>query len=79
MDPIEHAMTVQALARGELRVRTAQGGDLPVPHGPVEIDFSDGLAHVRWKDAAGCECTRTHHPDEYERYVVAGWVQPSVK
>src|SRR5687768_1152675 len=46
--PLEHAMTQQALVRGELRVRTAAGGEVLVPEGALEIEFSDGLAKLRW-------------------------------
>jgi hypothetical protein len=78
MDRIEHAMTVRAVAHGDLRVRTAQGVEVPVAEGPLEIDFADGMAHLRWKDGAGRECNATIHPDDYGRYVVAGWIRPSM-
>jgi hypothetical protein len=78
MDPIEHAMTVQARVRQAVRVRCASGREVEVPAGALEIDFAGGLAHLRWKDAQGREGAADIHPDEFERYVVAGWILPSV-
>lgn len=76
--PLEHAMTQQALVRGELRVRTAAGTDVLVPAGALEIEFGEGLAKLRWRDAQGREQEARIDPDDYERHVVAGRIRPSV-
>ena len=76
--PLEHAMTQQAKVRAAFRARVAGGGQALVPEGALEVEFGDGLAKLRWTDAQG----RTGHaevdPDDYEHYVVAGWILPSL-
>ena len=75
--PLEHAMTQQALVSGELRVRTAAGGEVLVPEGALEIEFADGLAKLRWHEGEGREAEAAIDPDDYERHVVAGRIRPS--
>lgn len=75
--PIEHAMTQRAKVRGDLRVRV-DGREVRVPEGPIDIEFGDAVAKLRWKDAKGKEARADIDPDDYERFVLAGWIKPSL-
>ena len=76
--PLEHAMTQQAKVRTAFRARLPGGGEVPVPTGALEVEFGDGLAKLRWTDAQGRAGSADIDPDDYERYVVAGWILPSL-
>jgi hypothetical protein len=75
---LEFAMTQQALVEEELRLRGSDGAEVIIPHGPLEIEFADGAAKLRWHDVNGKACHTAMHPDEYERYVIAGLIRPSL-
>jgi hypothetical protein len=75
--PLELAMTQQAKVRGDLRLRV-DGREVSVPEGPVDVEFGDAKAKLHWKDAQGRDCRAEIEPDDYERYVVAGWILPSL-
>lgn len=75
--PLAHAMTQQALVRTAFRT-SGPDAEVTVPEGPLEIEFGAGRATLRWTDAQGRAGRAQIGRDDYERYVAAGWIQPSL-
>jgi hypothetical protein len=70
-------MSQHALIRGEVSFRAGDGMPVPIPNGPVDLEFADDSVAVSWHDAEGNAGSAAITMDEYERYVREGKIKPS--
>ncbi len=67
-------MSQQAIIRGEVSFRAGDGMLMPIPDGPVDIEFADDSVTLGWiegADAGSAAITR----DEFDRYVREGKIR----
>lgn len=68
-------MSQQATVRGEVSFRAGDGMMMPIPDGPVDIEFTDDSVTLGWvdgeKNAGSAAITR----DEFDRYVREGKIR----
>ena len=67
-------MSQHALVRGEVEFRAGDGVMMPVPDGPVEIEFADDSVTLSWTDGADTGSTAITR-DEFDRYVSEGKIR----
>lgn len=68
-------MSQQALIRGEVCFRAGDGMLMPIPDGPVDIEFADDSVTLGWQDAEGNAGSAAITRDEYERYLREGKIR----
>jgi hypothetical protein len=67
-----YPMSQQAIIRGEVCFRAGDGVMMPIPPGPVEIEFSDDSVTLGWTDTDGSAGSTAITRDEFDRYVSEG-------
>lgn len=68
-------MTQQAMIRGEVSFRAGDGVLMPVPDGPVDIEFADDSVTLGWVDGEHNAGSAAITRDEFERYVKEGKIR----
>jgi hypothetical protein len=68
-------MSQQALIRGEVCFRAGDGMLMPIPDGPIGIEFADDSVVVSWEDGPGNAGSAAITRDEFDRYVREGKIR----
>jgi hypothetical protein len=68
-------MSQQAMIRGEVSFRVGDGMLMPVPDGPVDIEFADDSVTLGWVDGQSNTGSAAITRDEFDRYMREGKIR----